>query len=127
MVIWAGQIASLLGTAMSQFGLTLWAYELTGKATPLALVGLFFVTPQIALAPFVGVLVDRGNRKLLMMLSDLAAALTTAGVLALYTTGHLQIWHLYVGAAITGTFQGFQWPAYSASISLMLQIGRAHV
>ena len=55
-IIWAGQIVSLLGTAMSQFGLTLWAYELTGKATPLALVGLFFVTPQIALAPFVGVL-----------------------------------------------------------------------
>jgi MFS family permease len=119
-IIWAGQIVSLLGTAMSQFGLTLWAYEITGKATPLALVGLFFVTPQIALAPFVGVMVDRGNRKLLMMLSDLAAALTTAGVLALYTAGHLQIWHLYVSAAITGTFQGFQWPAYSAAISLML-------
>ena len=109
-IVLAGQIVSLLGTAMSQFGLTLWAYKLTGKATPLALVGLFFVTPQIALAPFVGVLVDRGNRKLLMMLSDLAAALTTAAVLALYATGNLQIWHLYVSAAITGTFQGFQWP-----------------
>ena len=119
-VIWVGQIVSLLGTAMSQFALTLWAYDVTGKATPLALVGFFFVAPQVALAPFIGVLVDRGNRKLMMMLSDLAAALTTAFTLILYATGSLQIWHLYVTAAITGTFQGFQWPAYSATLSLML-------
>jgi DHA3 family macrolide efflux protein-like MFS transporter len=119
-IIWVGQIVSLLGTAMTQFGLTLWAYDVTGKATPLALVGFFFVTPQVALSPFIGVLVDRGNRKLMMMLSDLAAALTTAFILVLYATGSLQIWHLYVTAAISGTFQGFQWPAYSAALSLML-------
>ncbi|MBN1149404.1 MAG: MFS transporter [Anaerolineales bacterium] len=119
-IIWLGQIASLLGTAMSQFGLTLWAYESTGKATPLALVGFFFIIPQVALAPFIGVLVDRGNRKLMMMLSDLAAALTTALVLGLYLSGNLQIWHLYITSTITGIFQGFQWPAYSAAISLML-------
>ena len=119
-IIWIGQIVSLLGTAMSEFGLTLWAYQVTGKATPLALVGFFFIIPQVALAPFIGVLVDHSNRKLMMMLSDLAAALTTALVLGLYLTGNLQIWHLYVAATITGLFQGFQWPAYSASISLML-------
>jgi DHA3 family macrolide efflux protein-like MFS transporter len=119
-IIWIGQIVSLLGTAMSEFALTLWAYQVTGKATPLAMVGFFFVVPQVALAPFIGVLVDRSNRKLMMMLSDLAAALVTAVVLALYLSGNLQIWHLYVASLITGLFQGFQWPAYSASISLML-------
>jgi DHA3 family macrolide efflux protein-like MFS transporter len=119
-IIWIGQIVSLLGTAMSQFGLTLWAYEVTGKATPLALVGFFFLVPIVALGPFVGVLVDRSNRRLMMMLSDLAAAFITVIVLTLYTTGNLQIWHLYVTAAISGTFQGFQWPAYSAAITLML-------
>jgi DHA3 family macrolide efflux protein-like MFS transporter len=119
-VVWIGQVVSLLGTAMSNFGLTLWAYDVTGKATPLAMIGFFFVTPQVALAPFIGVLVDRGNRKLMMMLSDLAAAFTTVIVLILYATGNLQIWHLYVTATVAGTFQGFQWPAYSAAISLML-------
>jgi MFS family permease len=118
--IWIGQIVSLLGTAMTQFGLTLWVYEATGKATPLALVGFFFMVPMVALGPFVGVLVDRGNRKLMMMLSDLAAAFTTAIVLILYATGGLQIWHLYISATISGIFQGFQWPAYSAAITLML-------
>lgn len=119
-IIWIGQIVSLLGTAMSNFALTLWAYEVTGKATPLALVGFFFVTPMVVLGPFVGVLVDRSNRKLMMMLSDLAAALTTVIVLILYATGNLQIWHLYVTATVSGIFQGFQWPAYSAAITLML-------
>jgi DHA3 family macrolide efflux protein-like MFS transporter len=119
-VIWVGQVASLLGTAMSNFALTLWAYEQTGKATPLAMIGFYFVLPQVALGPFIGVLVDRGNRRLMMMLSDLAAALTTVFILILLSTGNLQIWHLYLTAAVYGIFQGFQWPAYSAAISLML-------
>lgn len=119
-IIWAGQIASLLGSAMSQFALTLWAYEVTGKATPLAMVGFFFVTPMIVLGPFVGTLVDRGNRRLMMMLSDLANAVNTLALLALYATGTLQIWHLYIAATIGGIFNGFQWPAFSAAITLML-------
>jgi MFS family permease len=119
-IVWIGQVISLLGTAMTQFGLTLWAYQVTGKATPLAMVGFFFVTPMVVLGPFVGTLVDRSNRKLMMMLSDLAAALVTGGILILYATSNLQIWHLYVAATITGVFQGFQWPAYSTAITLML-------
>jgi MFS family permease len=120
LIVWVGQIISLLGTATSSFALTLWAYETTGKATPLAMVGFFFAIPYVALSPFVGVLIDRGNRKLMMMLSDLAAALATAVVLLLYVTGGLEIWHLYVTAAISGVFQGFQWPAYSAAITMMV-------
>ncbi len=128
-VVWIGQVVSLLGTAMTTFALTLWTYQITGKATPLAMVGFFFVAPIVFLGPFVGVLVDRGNRKLMMMLSDLAAALTTVIVLILYATHSLQVWHLYVTATLSGIFQGFQWPSYSAAISLMLpkeQYGRAN-
>jgi DHA3 family macrolide efflux protein-like MFS transporter len=128
-VVWLGQIVSLLGTGMSNFALTLWAYETTGKATPLALVGFFYVTPMVLLGPFAGALVDRGNRKLMMMVSDLSAALVTLCTLALYTTGNLEIWYLYVFAAISGIFQGFQWPAFSVAITVMLpkeQYGRAN-
>ncbi len=120
-IIWIGQILSLLGTAVGQYGLTLWAFDASGgQATPLTLIGFFFIAPMIAFAPIVGVLVDRANRKLMMMLSDLAAALNTLIILILYLTGNLQIWHLYITAFIGGTFQGFQWPAYSAAISTML-------
>jgi DHA3 family macrolide efflux protein-like MFS transporter len=119
-IIWVGQVVSLLGTGMTGFALTLWAYEITGKATPLALVGFFFVTPMTLLSPFVGTLVDRSNRKLMMMLSDLAAAFNTIVILVLFTTDNLQIWHLYVTATIAGIFNGFQWPAFSAAISIMI-------
>lgn len=119
-IVCAGQAVSLLGTAMTNFGLTLWAFEVTGQATPLALVGLFFGVPYIVLSPFVGVLIDRSNRKVLMMLSDLAAAATTLVVLILYTTHNLEVWHLYITATISGIFQGFQGPAYSAAISTMM-------
>jgi DHA3 family macrolide efflux protein-like MFS transporter len=119
-IVCAGQAISLLGTAMATFGLTLWVYEATGKATPLALVGLFFGVPMIVLSPAAGVLVDRGNRRLLMMLSDLAAAATTLVVLLLYTADNLRVWHLYVAALISGTFQGLQQPAFSAAITTML-------
>ena len=127
--VWLGQAISLLGTSMSGFGLTIWAYEVTGQATALALVGFFFIAPMVAFSPIAGAIVDRSNRKLMMMISDLAAGVTTIAVLALYGTGQLQIWHLYITSFITGTFQTFQWPAYSAAITLMLpkeQYGRAN-
>jgi MFS family permease len=128
-IVWVGQVVSLLGTQMSAFALTIWAYELTGSATALALVGFFFVTPMLVFSPIAGAIVDRSNRKWMMALSDLAAGMATVGVLILYLTGHLQIWHLYVANAVMGLFQAFQWPAYSAAISVMLpkeHYGRAN-
>ena len=128
-IVWLGQVFSLLGTAMSSFGLTIWAYEVTGKATALALVGFFFITPMLIISPLAGALVDRSNLKLMMMLSDLASGLTTVAVLFLYSSGNLQVWHLYVTNAISGTFQAFQWPAFSVAITTMLpkeQYGRAN-
>ncbi|NIV40650.1 MAG: MFS transporter [Anaerolineae bacterium] len=128
-IIWAGQVVSLLGTAMTNFGLTIWAFEETGEATALAMVGFFFITPMVILSPMAGAIVDRSNRKLMMMLSDLAAGLTTIVQLTLLATGNLEIWHLFVTAAISGTFQTFQWPAFSAAMTLMLpkeQYGRAN-
>jgi DHA3 family macrolide efflux protein-like MFS transporter len=128
-IVWIGQIVSLLGTSMTTFALTIWAYEITGTATALALVGFFFVTPMLVFSPLAGAIVDRQDRKLMMMLSDLASGITTIAVLILFLAGLLQIWHLYIAAAIQGTFQTFQWPAYSAAISVMIpkeQYGRAN-
>lgn len=128
-LVWVGQLVSLLGSAMTGFALTIWAYERTEKATVLALAGFFFVTPMLIFSPIAGALVDRSNRKLMMMLSDLAAGVVTLGFLGLYLSGNLEIWHLYVGLSIEGIFQGFQWPAYSAAITTMLpkeQYGRAN-
>ncbi len=120
LIVWLGQLVSLLGTSMTQFGLTIWAFEQTGRATELALIGVFFTMPLLLVSPLAGVIVDRYNRKAVMMSSDLASGVATIGVFALLLTGKLEIWHLYVSAVIQGTFQSVQWPAYSAAIALML-------
>lgn len=119
-VVWLGQVVSVLGTGMTQFALTIWAWQLTGQATALALVGFCGFLPLVVMTPLAGALVDRWNRKLVMILSDLAAGLATVAIFILLQTGHLAIWHLYAAAAFSGVFGAFQFPAYSASITLML-------
>ena len=119
-IVWIGQIISLLGTQMTQFALTIWTWEKTGAATAIALGNLFFMAPQMLMSPLAGALVDRWNRKLVMMLSDLAAGLSTVVIFLLMRAGSLEIWHLYAAFAFAGAFQAFQFPAYSAAVSTMI-------
>jgi MFS transporter, DHA3 family, macrolide efflux protein len=114
---------------MSHFGLTIWMYQQTESATAMGLMQVFFITPFLIMSPFAGVMVDRYNRKLMMMLSDFAAILATAGILILFSLDMLEFWHLYFAAALNGIGNTFQWPAYSAAISTMIpkeQLGRAN-
>jgi DHA3 family macrolide efflux protein-like MFS transporter len=119
-IVWIGQVVSLLGSAMTWFAFTIWAWQTTGEATVLALVGFFSFGPTLLLSPIAGVLVDRWNRKLVMMVSDLASGLATIVILSLYATGNLQVWHLYLVGAVAAAFVSFQFPAYSAAVTVML-------
>ena len=124
-----GQMISLLGSGMTQFGLAIWIFEQSGKATDFSLLAVTGFAPIVIFSPVAGALVDRWNRKFVMMISDLAAGLTTVAVFILISTGNLQIWHLYVTNFFAGVFQAFQWPAYSAAITMMVpkeQYGRAN-
>ncbi len=127
-LIQLGQTVSILGSSMTGFALSIWAYQLTGEATALALVAFFNFGPTVLLSPIAGALVDRWNRKLVMMISDLGAAFGTIIIFFLYSSGNLQLWHLYLVGALTGITQAFQFPAYSAAITMMIpkeQYGRA--
>jgi MFS transporter, DHA3 family, macrolide efflux protein len=119
-LIWFGQVISLLGTSMSRFALTIWAYQETGSATALALVALASFGPTVLLSPIAGALVDRWNRKLVVMISDLGAGLATVVLLLLYATGNLEIWHLYAAGAFASAFESFQFPAFSAAVTMMV-------
>jgi len=128
-IVWLGQIISVLATNMSAFALTIWVFEKTGSATALGLVQVFFITPLLIITPFAGVMVDRYNRKVMMMVSDLTAGLATIAILLLQAFGVLEVWHLYVAAVFQGLGNAFQWPAYSAAISTMIpkeKYGRAN-
>ncbi|MFC2095528.1 MFS transporter [Candidatus Bipolaricaulota bacterium] len=119
-IVWVGQFVSMIGTGMTRFALTIWAWQVTGEATALALVGFFSFAPIVLFSPLAGAIVDRVNRKLVMIVSDLAAGLSTIAILILHLTGHLQIWHLYAAGFFAGAFESFQFPAYSAAITTMV-------
>jgi len=129
MIVLAGQAVSILASNMTGFALSIWVFERTGSATALGAMTSAFTIPYLLLIPLAGVFVDRYNRKLMMMISDLAAALGTLLIFILYLSGSLQIWHFYVINALIGLGSAFQWPAYSAAITTMVpksQYGRAN-
>ena len=119
-ILWLGQMGSILGSEMTNFALTIWTWEVTAQATPLSLILFFTQTPRIIAAFFAGVLVDRMNRKQLMMVGDLVAGFSTVAILLLFLSNNLQIWHLYFSAAVNGLFGYFQALAYSTSLSLIV-------
>ncbi|MEM6840173.1 MAG: MFS transporter, partial [Cyanobacteria bacterium P01_C01_bin.120] len=75
LIIWLGQFASLLGSEMTNFAITIWAWEVTGQATPLALIMTVTQIPRLLISPFAGIWVDCFNRKTLMLLGDTVAGL----------------------------------------------------
>ena len=119
-IIWCSQVGSILGSEMTNFAVTIWAWNITGKATSLSLIILFTQIPRLIAALFAGILVDRCDRKLLMILGDAAAGISTIAIFILLTTNRLEIWHLYITAAFSGLFGYFQHLAYSASISALV-------
>jgi MFS family permease len=119
-ILWFGQIVSLLGSAMTWFGFTIWAWEETRRASALATIGFFAFLPTVIFAPMAGALVDRWNRKLVLLLSDLATALGTLTIFLIFAFGDLQIWHIYVVSILAGFFTAFQYPAYAAAVATML-------
>jgi MFS transporter, DHA3 family, macrolide efflux protein len=120
LILWTGQLVSTIGSSMSGFAIGIWAWEITGKATTLTLMGFFSTLPSIAIAPISGAIVDRFNRKLILMAGDTVAILATIIITMLYLSNHLQIWHLYLTSAIVSTFNQLQSLAYSASVSLLV-------
>ncbi len=119
-LVWIGQAVSMLGSIMTNFGLMYWAWSITGRATALALVGFFAFLPNMIMMPLAGVFVDRWNKKFVMMISDLAAGLSTIAILLIYVFGTLEIWHIYIAVAFAGAFGSFQFPAYSSATTMMV-------
>lgn len=128
-IVLLGQAVSILASSMTGFALSIWVFQKTSSATSLGIMQTAFVLPYLLIIPLAGVMVDRYNRKLMMMVSDLAAGLGTLVILILYATNNLEVWHFYVVNTLIGLGNAFQWPAYSAAITTMVpkdQLSRAN-
>jgi MFS family permease len=127
-VVATGQLISLLGSALTAFAVGIWVYQQTGSVTLLSLVILAASLPGILVSPLAGTVVDRYDRRVVMLCSDAVAGVTTISVMVLMFTGQAQLWHLFVLATIASLANAFQEPAYTASVPLLVpkrHLGRA--
>jgi MFS family permease len=127
-VIWSGQLVSTIGSGLTGFALGVWIYQETGSVTLFALNMLAYALANLVVSPFAGALVDRYDRRWVMILSDTGAGLATLSIALLYVTGNLEVWNIILATAFTSAFSAFQWPAYSAVTTLLVpkeQLGRA--
>lgn len=127
-VVWAGQFVSIIGSGLTSFALGVWIYQETGSTTLFALNLLAYALPSLVLSPVAGALADRWDRRLLMMVSDTGAGISTLIIAILAATNQLEIWHIYLATAVNSSCSTFQWPAYSAATTLLVpkdQLGRA--
>jgi len=119
-IIWSGQMASTIGSYMTRFALTIWLWNLTAEATPIALLAVFTEIPALLVSPLAGAIADRFSRKHLMILGDTVAGFASIAILLLHLTGNLELWHLYLMGGLNGAFSRLQKLAYTASISLLV-------
>jgi len=120
LIIWGGQVVSLLGSSLVGFALVWYLTEQTGSAVVLALATGISILPQIVISPFAGALVDRWNRRIIMITADSVSALATLVVAALYAFDAIQVWHIYVLMLIRSIGAAFHWPAMQATTPLMV-------
>ena len=118
--IWTGQTLPSLGTQVAQFALVWWLTEKTGSATILATSVLVAYLPEVFLAPIIGALNDRWNRRIVMLISDTLVAIAMAGLAGLFWMEIIEIWHIYAVNFLASIGRAFQGLAMITSTPLMV-------
>ena len=120
LVLWTGQALSLFGSMAVQFALIWWLTQETGSAAVLAMAALLGLLPTVALGPVIGVLVDRWDRKRVMLTADGLVALASLVLAYFYFTGVATTEIVFVILFLRGLGGAFHSPAMLASTSLMV-------
>ena len=117
--IWTGQLFSTLSSSMVSFAVIFWLSIETGSAEVLAFATIASLLPQLVLGLFTGVLIDRWDRKKVMIIADLYIALMTAVMAVLFYTGEVEIGIIYVLLTLRSIGSAFHMPAMEASVPLL--------
>jgi len=129
LLIWFGQLVSVLGSGLTSFGVGVYIFQKTHSATAFSVTTLAYSLPLVLCTPFAGVLVDRWSRRRAMMVSDLGAGSCSLALALLVMAGRLQIWEIYVLIACSSAFASLMWPAFLASMTVLVpkrHLGRAN-
>ena len=120
LLLWGSQTVSQLGTAMTDYSVIIWVYSQRGTASSVTLLTVCTFLPTIFFRFLAGSIVDRQNKKQIMLIADLLAACGTLAVFALHSAEALQIWHLYVINFLLSLMNAFQEPASFVAVSLLV-------
>lgn len=120
LILWSTQSLSQLGSAMTNFALTLWLYERTGSALQTALLSICSYAPYVCMSIFAGALSDRWDKKKVMLGCDAFAACCTVAVLVLLKYDLLVPGHMYVLNAVNGLMNTIQQPAGDVAMTLLV-------
>jgi DHA3 family macrolide efflux protein-like MFS transporter len=119
-IIFSGQAFSLFGSRLVQFALVWYLTSQTGSARVLTTASIAAILPQVFIAPFAGALVDRWDRRRVMMFSDSLIAGAILVLALLFALQKVEIWHIYLVMLFRSAGGAFQWPAMQASTSMMV-------
>jgi DHA3 family macrolide efflux protein-like MFS transporter len=120
LLVFSGQVFSLFGSELVQFALIWWLTQASGSATTLATAAMLGLLPPVVLGPLAGTLVDRSNRRLVMMAADGVIAAATLVLAALFALGLARVGHVYALMFVRALGATFHWPAMQASTTLMV-------
>lgn len=117
--IWVGQLFSTITSSVVSFAIIFWLSVRTGSAEVLAYSTLASMMPHLVLGLFTGVLIDRWNRKRIMIIADMYVAALTAVMAVLFYTGNVHLGFIYTLLALRSIGSAFHSPAMEASVPLL--------
>ena len=120
LLLWSGELISSIGGGLTSFGLGVYIFNTTGSATGMALVTLLGFLPTLLLSAPAGVLADRYDRRLLMMIGDGCSALGVIYILIAMLRGGASLLEICIGVFVSAVFSALLEPSYRATITDLL-------
>ena len=119
--LWLGELISNIGSGMTAFALSVYVYEKTGSVSYVSLITLLSFMPSIILSPIGGLLADRYDRRLLMIIGDLFSGLGLIYILWNIQAGEKSIVPIFVGITFSSIFTSLLEPSYRATLTDILE------
>jgi len=120
LLLWAGQLLSRIGSGVSAFTLGIYLFQQSRSTSIYAFLLLCAFLPSVLLAPLGGILADRKDRKLLMIVGDLGSASGVLFIIVMFLLFPDNHWPVYAGVAVSSLFVALHSPAFKASVSDIL-------
>jgi len=120
MMFWSGQLFSLFGSMVVYFVIIWWITEETQSPMYLAIASFLFIICQVIVLPIAGVLADRLNRKVIILVADSLQAVATLVLLVLFQLNLANIWIVFIFISIRSVFQAFHLPTVNSIIPIMV-------